>query len=91
MNWHLVATGDDLKGAKITVEHAEGEDDTVGPDPAIVKATRRIAATLAQHLGGDVHVELHGHETLAGRGFRPAHVSLSVSRRAPAADHPRTT
>lgn len=71
MNWHV--EGDELR-----VEHAEGEN--TEPDKQLVTAARRAATSLAKKLGGECHVEVHGHETTVGKGFRPGHVTLSVSR-----------
>ena len=77
MNWAIGADG------KLAVELAEGED--AEPSKALVTKARRAAKSLAGELGGEVHVELHGHETTAGRGFRPGHVTVTVSRANPKA------
>lgn len=76
MNWRT--DGDDLK-----VDTAEGEE--AEPDKALVAAARKAAATLAAKLAGskDHHVEITGHETTSGRGFRPGHVTITVSRIGP--------
>jgi hypothetical protein len=81
MNWRLSATASDLTDTGLVVERAEGEDGKQKPDAKLVACARTAASTLAERLGGskDHHVEITGHET-RGRGFTPAHVTITVSR-----------
>lgn len=87
MNWALETTAAELAATEPNVELAEGEEGA--PDPALVKAVRAAAAKVVGGLGGDeLAVTIHAHETLQGNAFRPAHVSIVVSRLDPARGDP---
>ena len=73
MNWRIEGLDGDVE-----VELAEGEK--AEPDKALVAAARRSAKSVAAKLDGEVHVEVQGHETTTGRGFRPRHVAITVSQ-----------
>lgn len=81
MNWQL-NTADKLTDAELEVARGENDKPDIDPDPALVKAARKAAADIAGALGksADHHIEVRGHETTRGRGFRPGHVTISVSR-----------
>jgi hypothetical protein len=77
VNWRF----QDDPDAEVRVDLAEGEE--AEPDEKIVKAVRSAAKAIAKELGGECHVEVLAHETTAGRGFRPGHVQMTVSRLGP--------
>lgn len=77
MNWHVDSEGE------LTVELAEKEE--AEPDKQLVATAKRAATSIAKKLSGDTYVGIHGHETTSGRGFRPGHVTLTVSKLDPKA------
>lgn len=88
MNWTIQTTADKIDDAELVIERGEQDKASAKPDPALVKATRKAAKDTAALMGlaaARISVEAHAHETTAGRGFRPAHVSLTLSRIAPSA------
>lgn len=81
MNWHITSEAKKLKDAELVVEHGDQDNDKAEPDPKLVAAARKAAGAIASTLGSkDVHVEIHAHEATKGRGFRPGHVVLTVSK-----------
>lgn len=85
MNWHIETTGDKLKEAKPDIQHGEHETATTKPKPKLLTAARNAADKLATELGGDTLVTIDAHDTTEGEGFRPGHVTVTVSRVDPAA------
>lgn len=81
MNWRLAGHHKKVAAQDIEIDHAEDEDPgKAKPTPGLVEAARTAADQLANELGGNVHVEIHGHETTKGRGFRPGHVIITASK-----------
>ena len=77
MNWRIETTGA-ASGADVDVQLAE--DETAEPTPALLAAAIAAGDSLAATLGGEVSVTVNGHETTTGDDFRPAHVTVTVSR-----------
>jgi hypothetical protein len=73
MNWHIDSDGE------LHLELAEKEK-AEPADKQLVATAKRAATSIAKKLGGKTSVEIHGHETTSGRGFRPGHVSVTVSK-----------
>lgn len=83
MNWSIVGQADQLENVTPDAELGEGEGDAVEVNGKLVAQARDDAVRLAGLLGdpSECHVEIRGHETVAdGDGFKPAHVTISVSR-----------
>lgn len=78
MNWRIDTTSDKLAKAEPIVELAENED--AEPSKPLVNAARKAARELAAKQQGTCSIEIHGHETTKGRGFRPGHVTVTVSK-----------
>lgn len=84
MNWRLECDAKDISKADITVDLAESEEakkPKPQPNADLVKAVRSAGKEIADTLGSkDVHFEANVHETTEGRGFRPGHVSFTISK-----------
>jgi hypothetical protein len=80
VNWSIATIASELKGKRAELSLGEHESPEAKPDAKLVSAARKAATELAKLLGGEVSVEIHGHETTDGDSFRPAHVTLTVSR-----------
>lgn len=88
MNWTITARGKPAKlkaalgKADVDVAHADGEEG----HPAVTAAAIDAAVAAAKVVStGDVLVTIVGHETLSGEGFRPAHLTITVSKVSPEA------
>lgn len=89
MNWRIEGDATSVEDADLIVDHGDQDDPKAKPDPKLVAAARATALAVAGTLKAkDVHVEVHGHETTKGRGFRPAHLTLSISSLDPKRDTP---
>lgn len=78
MNWRITTDSRHLANAEPEVELAEGED--AKPSQTLVNSARQAARDIASKLEGSAHIEVHAHETTEGRGFRPGHVIVTVSK-----------
>lgn len=80
MNWRIEATVDELRTAELDAAHHSDDDPDAEPSKELLTAARQAARTLAKALDGDVQVTIEGHETAHGKGFRPAHITVTTSR-----------
>lgn len=81
MNWRIACEAKDLKDTEPVVEHGDQDNEKAEPDKALVDLAVKAAESIASKLDSkDVHVEINGHEATKGRGFRPGHVAISVSK-----------
>lgn len=84
MNWRIECDAKDISKADIHVDLSESEEakkPKPGPSEDLVKAVRKAGKEISDTLvSKDVHFEANVHETTEGRGFRPAHVSFSISK-----------
>lgn len=84
MNWRIECDAKEISSAEIQVELSESEEgkkSKPSPSDDLVKVVRKAGKDIADALGSAaVHFEANVHETTEGRGFRPGHVSFSVSK-----------
>lgn len=87
MNWQLeMTTRGPLKDERfVFLDTSIGADEpaVVQPADALVAAAHQVAGSMVDALtaaGDEVSLSINAHETIEGDGFRPAHISITVSR-----------
>lgn len=93
MNWQLdLTTRGPLKDERfvfLDTSHATDEARVAQPDNALVTAAHQVAGSMVDALtasGDEVSLSINAHETTEGDGFRPAHITITVSRLDPKRD-----
>jgi hypothetical protein len=82
MNWQVEITARETiaAGQRVFMETQHSDADVLPPDVELIDAAWRAADEVVRALGGEVVVSIQGHEMLAGTGFAPAHLVITVSR-----------